>query len=117
MKIDQNTESESDLEDNIDELMNDWNTDLVFEKEDSEKGDVSDGRRNILIPEVNIHVKHPEDSEEHSQKDRVDVPKAKENPKDSQKKRVKEWEKRREREKIRLNWWYLWKKASTHPIR
>ena len=89
MKIDQNTESESDLEDNIDELMNDWNTDLVFEKEDSEKGDVSDGRRNILIPEVNIHVKHPEDSEEHSQKDRVDVPKAKENPKGQSKEKGK----------------------------
>ena len=89
MKIDQNTESESDLEDNIDELMNDWNTELEFEKEDSEKDDVSDGRRNILIQEVNIHVKHPEDSEEHSQKDRVDVLKAKENPKGQSKEKGK----------------------------
>ena len=68
MKIDQNTKSESDLEDDIDELMNEWNTELVFEKEDSEKDDVFDDRPNILIPEVNIHVKQPEDSEVESKK-------------------------------------------------
>ena len=68
MKIDQNTKSESGLEDDIDELMNDWNTELVFEKEDSEKDDVFDDRPNILIPEVTIHVKQPEDSEVESKK-------------------------------------------------
>ena len=74
----------SDLEDDIDKLMNDSDTEFVFEKEDSEKGDVSDYQpKNILIPEANIHVikdrgKNPEDSEEESQEDRGDVPEAKE---------------------------------------
>ena len=41
----------SDLEDDIDKLMNDSDTEFVFEKEDSEKGDVSDYQpKNILIP-------------------------------------------------------------------
>ena len=48
---------ESDLEDDIDELMNDSESGFVFEKEDFEKDDVSnDQPKNILIPEANIHV-------------------------------------------------------------
>ena len=52
MKIDQNKGSEQilallegvegDLGDDIDELMNDSDTEFVFEKEDSEEDDVSD---------------------------------------------------------------------------
>lgn len=93
-----------DLEDDIDQLMNDWDTELVFEKEDSEKNDVSDGQSNILIPEVNIHVKHPEESKEESQKDRVDVPKAKENPKGQSKEQGKRMgkEEGKEKEKTKL---------------
>ena len=45
---------ESDLEDDIDELMNTSDTEFVFEKEDSEKDDVSESQpKNILIPEPN----------------------------------------------------------------
>ena len=78
MKIDQNNgnekifplldEVESDLGDDIDELRNDSDTEFVFEKEDSEKDDVSnDQPKNILIPEANIHFtedqgENPEDS-------------------------------------------------------
>ena len=85
---------ESDLEDDIDELMNDSETEFVFEKEDSEKGDVSDYQPNILIPEANIHVikdrgENPEDSEEESQEYRADVPEAKEKPKGQSKEKEK----------------------------
>ena len=46
---------ESHLEDDIDELMNTSDTGFVFEKEDSEKDDVSESQpKNILIPEPNI---------------------------------------------------------------
>ena len=51
MKIDQNTGNEiffalldgleSDLEDDVDELMNDSDTELVFQKEESKKGGIS----------------------------------------------------------------------------
>ena len=74
---------ESKLEGGIDELMNDLYAEFVYEKEDSEKDDVSDYRpKIILIPEANIHVIEdrggdPDDSEEDSQEDRVDVPEAK----------------------------------------
>ena len=67
MKIDQNTGSgnsfalldgvESDLEDDINELMNNSVAEFVFQKEDSEKDDVSnDQPKSILIPETNIHI-------------------------------------------------------------
>ena len=67
LKIDQNTGSEnsfalldgveSDLEDDIDELMNNSVAEFVFQKEDSEKDDVSnDQPKSILIPEANIHI-------------------------------------------------------------
>ena len=70
MKIDQNKGSEQilallegvegDLGDDIDELMNDSDTEFVFEKEDSEEDDVSDyQRKNILIREAGIHVINP----------------------------------------------------------
>ena len=83
VKIDQNTDRESDLEDGIDKLMNDSDTEFVFEKSDSEKDDFSnDQLKNILITEVKIHVienrgENPDDREEESQEGRVDVPKAK----------------------------------------
>ena len=93
MKIDQNTGSEkifalldrveSNLVNEIDELMNDSDTEFVFEKENFEKDDVSDDQtKNILIPEANIHViedqvENPEDSEEESQEDGDNVPEAK----------------------------------------
>ena len=93
MKIDQNTGSEkifalldrveSNLVNEIDELMNDSDTEFIFEKEDFEKDDVSDDQtKNILIPEANIHViedkvENPEVSEEESQEDRDNVPEAK----------------------------------------
>ena len=49
--------AESKLEGGIDELMNDSYAEFVYEKEDSEKDDVSDYQpKIILIPEVNIHV-------------------------------------------------------------
>ena len=65
MTIDQNTGNEeifalldgveSDLEDDIDELMNDSDTEFVIEKEDFEKDDVSNNQsKDILIPEANI---------------------------------------------------------------
>lgn len=79
VRSDQNTGSEniftlldgmkSDLEDDIDELMNYSDTEFVFEKENSGKADVSDDQpKNILISEANIHViedrgENPEDSE------------------------------------------------------
>ena len=89
---------ESDLEDNIDELMNDSDNRFIFEKEVSEKDAVSDYQlENILMPEANIHAiedrrENPEDSEKGSQEDeellsrrvrsrRVGIPEAKEKPK------------------------------------
>ena len=111
MKIDQNIrrdkifalldEVESELEDDIDELMNDSDTEFVFEKEDSMKYDVSDDQpKNILIPGANIHIiegqgRNPDGSEEKSQEGRADIPKAKEKPKGQSKKRRKKKEKRR----------------------
>ena len=80
-------EVKSDLEDDIDKLMNDSATEFVFEKVESEKGDVFDYQpKKILIPEANIHVikdrgENAEDSEEESHEDRVDVPEGKENGK------------------------------------
>ena len=78
---------ESDLEDDIDELMNESDKEFVFEKEDSPKDSVSDSQpKKILILETNIHVnedreENPEDNEEESPEDRVDIPEAKEKPK------------------------------------
>ena len=95
---------ESDLEDDTDEL----NAEFVFEKEDSEKDDVSDDQpKNILIPELNIHIiqdrwENPEDSEEKRQEDRVLSVKQKKNLKDSQQKRRKGRERKKEREKRTL---------------
>ena len=92
---------ESDLEGDIDELIN------AFEKEDSEKDDVSNYQpKSILIPEANTHViedrgENPEDSEEESQEYRVDVHEAKKNPKGQSKEKEKEKGKERERERER----------------
>ena len=92
---------ESDLEYDIDEFMNDSDTDFLFEKYYSEKDDASDDHpKNILTPEANIHVtedrgENPEDTEEESQEDRMNVPKAKEKPKRTS----KEKEKRKGKEK------------------
>ena len=76
-------------------MINDSDTEFVFEKMDSEKDDVSDDQlKSIVMPEANIHViedrgENPEDSEEESQEDRVDVPEAKEKPKGQSKEKEK----------------------------
>ena len=57
-----------------------WIDEFIFEKQDSEKDDVSNYQtENILIPEADIHVienweENPEDIEKGSQEDRIDVP-------------------------------------------
>ena len=129
MKIDQNTENEkifalldeveSDLEDDLDELMNDSDTEFVFEQEDPEKDDSFDDRpKNILIPEANIHFiedqeKNLENSKEESQEDRVSAPAAKEKPKGQSKEKKKgKGEEKTKKVKIPLNWK---KRVSPHP--
>ena len=68
---------ENGLEDKIDELMNDSGIEFVFEKEDSENEDVSnDQPKNIYVMED--RVKNPEDNEEKSQEDKVNILEAKE---------------------------------------
>ena len=85
---------ENGLEDKIDELMNDSDIEFVFEKEDSEKEDVSnDQPKNIYVMED--RVKNPEDNEEKSQEDKVDILEAKEKLKG----KSKEKEKRKGKEK------------------
>ena len=84
---------ESDLEDDM-ELMNDSDTEFVFERKDSEKDDVSNYQpKSILIPKGNIHViegrgENPENSEEESQEHRELISlKQKKNLKEIQQKR------------------------------
>ena len=84
---------ESDLEDDM-ELMNDSDTEFVFERKDSEKDDVSNYQpKSILIPKENIHViegrgENPENSEEESQEHRELISlKQKKNLKEIQQKR------------------------------
>ena len=85
---------ENGLEDKIDELMNDSDIEFVFEKEDSEKEDVSnDQSKNIYV--MKDRVKNPEDNAEKSQEDKVDVLEAKEKLKG----KSKEKEKRKGKEK------------------
>ena len=75
---------ENGLEDKIDELMNDSDIEFVFEKEDSEKEDVSnDQPKNIYVMED--RVKNPEDNEEKSQEDKVNILEAKEKLKEKSK--------------------------------
>ena len=131
LKSDQNTGSEniftlldgmkSDLEDEIDELMNYSDTEFVFEKENSGKADVSDDQpKNILISGANIHViedrgENPEDSEWESQEDRVDVPEAKDKPKwQSNKKEKGKGKEKVKKVEVPLNWR---KKISPQPKR
>ena len=75
---------ENGLEDKIDELMNDSDIEFVFEKEDSEKEDVSnDQPKNIYVMED--RVKNPEDNEEKSQEDKVNILESKEKLKEKSK--------------------------------
>ena len=48
-------EVESDLEENIDQLINDWNTEFVSDEDLPERPPQS-SNNNVLTPEANIHI-------------------------------------------------------------
>ena len=91
---------ESDLEDDIDELMSNSGTEFVFKNEDSEQNDALDyqPKNNHVIEDEGENLV---DSEEESQEGRFDVPEAKGKPKGQLKNR-KEKERSKERENSRL---------------